>query len=122
MNRHEPTPLIYVAWMRHLQKLLIFDELGDLAELFPQPSPVFIERVFRDVDGAAGWCDIRQSTQVETCDEIAERALAEAIAELSEKVRTEHGGLEVGHCPCSSSRPRSPWRHTGTFMAHKYSH
>ncbi len=85
MNRHEPTPLIYVAWMRNLQRLLIFDELGDLAELFPQPSPVFIERVFRDVDGAAGWCDIRQSTQVETCDEIAERALAVAIAELSEK-------------------------------------
>ena len=83
MNRHEPTPLIYVAWMRHLQRLLITDELGDLADRFPQPSPVFIERVFRDIDGAAAWCDIRQSTRIETCDVIAERALAEAVAELS---------------------------------------
>ncbi len=85
MNRHEPTPLIYVAWMRHLQKLLITDELGELADRFSEPSPVFIERVFRDVDGAAWWCDIRQSTRVETCDEIAGRALIEAIVELSGK-------------------------------------
>ncbi len=85
MSRHQPTPLIYVAWMRHLQKLLITDELGELADRFSRPSPVFIERVFRDVDGAASWCDIRQSTRVETCDEIAGRALVEAIVELSGK-------------------------------------
>ena len=83
MNRHQPTPLIYVAWMRHLQRLLVTDELGGIANRFRRPSPVFIERVFRDVDGAAEWCDIRQSTQIETCDEIAERALIDAIDELS---------------------------------------
>jgi penicillin amidase len=85
MNEHLPEPLIYAAWMRALQQRLIRDELGPLADEFWQVEPVFIERVFRDVNGAAEWCDIAPSTADENCTEIARLALDDAIQELVEE-------------------------------------
>lgn len=84
MDSNLPEPLIYAAWIRNLQIRLAEDELGDLIHRISRPSPVFIERVFRDVDNASEWCDIRQTSTVETCVEIARRALDEALVELSE--------------------------------------
>jgi penicillin amidase len=54
MNEHLPEPLIYAAWMRALQQRLIRDELGPLADEFWQVEPVFIERVFRDIERGGG--------------------------------------------------------------------
>lgn len=85
MDQHVPEPLIYAAWMRQLQRRLIVDELGSLADEFTQVEPIFIERVFRDVDGAAAWCDIRPSSKIETCEEMARIALDAALIELTEK-------------------------------------
>lgn len=82
MNEHMPEPLIYAAWMRQLQQSLIRDELGPLVREYTHPNPVFLERVFRNVDGAADWCDIAQSTPKETCTEIARASLDAALAEL----------------------------------------
>ena len=84
MSEHIPEPLIYAAWARSLQRKLAADELGPLIEHFPRPNPVFIERVFRDIDGAAVWCDIHQSTKIETCEDIARISLDQALFELSE--------------------------------------
>jgi len=84
MNEHLPEPLIYAAWMRSLQQALVQDELGPLARQFKHAEPVFIERVFRDIGGAAAWCDIRQSSPVETCTEIARQSLDTALLELVE--------------------------------------
>jgi penicillin amidase len=83
MSEHLPEPLIYAAWMRALQFRLIRDELGPLAEEFNHLEPLFIERVFRDVEGAGRWCDVLRSAPVETCDEIARMALDDALVELS---------------------------------------
>ncbi|ATX66026.1 penicillin acylase family protein [Roseinatronobacter bogoriensis] len=85
MNEHLPEPLIYAAWMRELQTRLIRDELGPLAERFTHVDPVFIERVFRDTDGAGEWCNIVQSSVRETCTEIAITALDEALLRLTER-------------------------------------
>lgn len=85
MNEHEPEPLIYAAWMRNLQAYLIRDELGPLASEFTQVDPVFLERVMRDVDGASVWCDIRPSTRIETCTDIARQSLDAALLELITK-------------------------------------
>ena len=85
MNEHLPEPLIYAAWMRHLQERIIRDELGPLAEAFTHVEPVFIERVFRDTDGASEWCNIVQSSVRETCTEIAINALDEALLRLTER-------------------------------------
>jgi len=79
MNEHLPEPLIYAAWMRALQERLVRDELGPFADAFGHMEPLFIERVFRDTDGASVWCDVRQSAPVETCDDVARLALDDAL-------------------------------------------
>ncbi len=92
MNEHLPEPLIYMAWMRFLQNRLIEDDLGGpLAASFAHVEPLFIERVFRNVDGAAAWCDVIQSEPVETCAQIARLALDDALVWLDE---TYGGTLE----------------------------
>jgi penicillin amidase len=88
MNEHLPEPLIYAAWLRALQDRLIHDELGPLANDYIHPDPVFIDRVFRDTDGAAAWCDVIQSATLETCPDIARIALDEALLTLSERYGT----------------------------------
>ncbi|MDP5334730.1 MAG: penicillin acylase family protein, partial [Paracoccaceae bacterium] len=75
MNEHLPEPLIYAAWLRALQDRLIRDEIGPLADEFTHVEPLFIERVYRDVDGAGVWCDVIQSAPVETCTDMARLAL-----------------------------------------------
>jgi len=85
MNEHLPEPLIYAAWSRALQQRLIRDELGPLADAFTRVEPLFIERVFRNIDGAGRWCDIVQSAPVETCSDIARMALDDALVELKQK-------------------------------------
>jgi len=84
MNEHLPEPLIYASWVRALQKRLIEDELGPLADAFTRVDPVFLERVFRDIDGAGVWCDVQQSAPTETCTDMARLALDDALVYISE--------------------------------------
>ena len=84
MNEHLPEPLLYAAWLRALQKRLIQDELGPLAEDHVKVEPLFVERVFRDVDGASQWCDVTQSARVESCAEMAQLALDDALIWIEE--------------------------------------
>ena len=85
MNEHLPEPLIAEAWMRALMDRLIRDELGAMADSFTHISPVFIERVYRNVDGASVWCDVIQSAAVESCTDLSRMALDDALLRLSEK-------------------------------------
>ncbi|WP_086000843.1 penicillin acylase family protein [Pseudooceanicola batsensis] len=96
MNEHLPEPLIYSAWLRALQMRLIQDDLGPLAAEFEHVEPVFIERVFRDIDGAGAWCDIRQSSPVETCSDIARMALDDALIWIGETYGTALESLRWG--------------------------
>ncbi|WP_170359018.1 penicillin acylase family protein [Ruegeria arenilitoris] len=96
MNEHLPEPLIYAAWVRALQKRLIADDLGPLAKEFKQVEPLFIERVFRDIDGASAWCDVRQSAPVETCTDMARLALDDALVWISERYGSQLESLRWG--------------------------
>ncbi len=97
MNEHLPEPLIYAAWMRALKDRLIRDELGGpLAQEFTHPDPIFIERVFRDEEGAAVWCDILRTSPVETCPEIARLALDDALLWIGERYGTNLAALRWG--------------------------
>ncbi|MCA1774475.1 MAG: penicillin acylase family protein [Loktanella sp.] len=96
MNEHLPEPLIYAAWLRALQDRLTRDELGPLTAEFTHPDPVFIERVFRDVDGASAWCDVLQSAQVETCTDISRQALDDALIWINETYGTTIASLRWG--------------------------
>ncbi len=96
MNEHMPEPLIYAAWLRSLQARLIQDELGPLADEFDHVQPLFIERVFRDVDGASVWCDVMQSARVETCAEMSRLALDDALLWINETWGTQLESLRWG--------------------------
>jgi len=96
MNEHLPEPLIYAAWVRALQIRLIEDELGPLHEEFTQVEPLFIEKVYRDIVGAGQWCDVVQSTPVETCAKIARLALDDALAGLEKTYGSEITALRWG--------------------------
>ncbi|WP_371157304.1 penicillin acylase family protein [Jannaschia sp. 2305UL9-9] len=84
MSEHLPEPLIYAAWMRALQDRLIRDDIGPLADAYNRLEPLLIERVFRNTDGAAAWCDVIQSSVVESCTDIARLALDDALTYLDE--------------------------------------
>jgi penicillin G amidase len=83
MDRHQPEPLIFSEWLRALQRRLAADELGPLFAEFDGPRPLFVERVFRDVDGASVWCDVDKTPEQESCTEMASEALDDALAELA---------------------------------------
>lgn len=85
MNEHLPEPLIATMWLRVVQERLIRDELGPMAEEFTHLQPIFIERAFRNIDGASEWCDVIQSSPVESCADIARIALDDALLRLAEK-------------------------------------
>jgi len=96
MNEHLPEPLIYAAWMRRLQDKLIRDDLGPLADAYRHIEPLFIERVYRNIGGAAAWCDIRQSTITESCTDIARIALDEALLAIGADYGTALESLRWG--------------------------
>ncbi len=96
MNEHMPEPLIYAAWTRALQERLIRDDLGPLADEFTHVEPLFIERVFRNVGGAAAWCDVRQSAPKETCADMARLALDDALIAIEERYGQQLEALRWG--------------------------
>ncbi|WP_460273531.1 penicillin acylase family protein [Celeribacter sp. ULVN23_4] len=96
MSEHLPEPLIYYAWMRALQDRLIRDEIGPLTREFTHVDPLFIERVFRNIDGASAWCDVIQSAPVETCTDIARQSLDDALLWIGEHYSTNLESLRWG--------------------------
>ncbi|MGH1354928.1 MAG: penicillin acylase family protein [Thalassovita sp.] len=96
MYEHAPEPLIYSAWIRALQTRLIQDELGPLAKEFTHVEPLFIERVYKDVNGASVWCDVLQSAPIETCSDLARMALDDAILWIEERYGTQLESLRWG--------------------------
>ena len=84
MSEHNPEPLIFAAWTRTLQRRLIVDEIGTLTDGMRALRPLFIERVYRDIDGAAEWCDVTQTSRIEDCVELARSSLDETLLKLSE--------------------------------------
>jgi len=96
MNEHMPEPLIYAAWLRALQERLIRDNLGPLADEYTHVEPLFIERVFRNIDGAAWWCDVIRSAKIESCSDIARLALDDALIWIDETYGTQLEALRWG--------------------------
>ena len=82
MHRHGPEPLIFAEWVRALTRRLASDELGPLFAEFEGPRPLFIERVYRDIEGASIWCDVDKTPETETCGQMASIALDDALARL----------------------------------------
>ena len=85
MSEHESEPLVFSAWLDALVPLLVSDELGELASSYQGPRPLFLERVFKDIEGASRWCDdISTTDDEESCSTIAAKALDQALEKLVE--------------------------------------
>jgi len=84
MSEYLSEPLIYVSWMKKLQERLMKNNLGGLSNQFTVLDPDFINRVFQDIDGASRWCDLINTTQKETCIDMARQSFNLTILELIE--------------------------------------
>ncbi len=67
-----------------------------LADEFNHVEPLFIERVFRDVDGASEWCDVIRSSERETCAQIASQALDDALVWIGDRYGSQVDSLRWG--------------------------
>ncbi len=85
MDRMSPEPLVYWAWVRALQRRILQDEFPVMAAVWNTPNPDFLYAVLRDRDGAAGWCDVRPSEQLESCQLMVGRALKDALDWITDR-------------------------------------
>ena len=75
-------PLLFAAWYRELSRLIEADELGPLFSGFWSVRPEFMEEI---LERRQIWCDDLATEAVETCAELASRALDLALADLARR-------------------------------------
>ncbi|MEM7526556.1 MAG: penicillin acylase family protein [Pseudomonadota bacterium] len=112
MDRNRPEPLIFAEWLRQLTLRLASDELGPLMPLVEGLQPLFVERAFKDIGGAGIWCDIDKTPERETCAEMAEAALDDAIARLVRDYGPNPEGWRWGAAH-RAEHPHTPLGHIG---------
>ena len=81
MARDRPEPLIFIAWLRSLNRRLYADELGDAFPRYWGLRPAFVRQALTT---RPAWCDDVTTQEKETCETILTRALSEAVAELAD--------------------------------------
>jgi penicillin amidase len=82
MRADAPEPLLFAAWYRELSRLVYADELGELFLSFWRLRPEFMTRILTE---RQTWCDDVGTAPVETCAELAARALELALADLASR-------------------------------------
>ncbi len=112
MDQHGPEPLIFSEWMRALTRRLAADELGPLFETFEGERPLFVERVYRDIDGASIWCDVDKTPEKETCAQMASLALDDALANLARDYGSNIEGWRWGEAHVAVQR-HTPFGYLG---------
>lgn len=80
MGRDAGAPLIYVAWLQALNRLILSDDLGpDFAE-FRRPRVPLLVRILQNDEP---WCDNVATKPIETCKQQVAAALDEALVTLA---------------------------------------
>jgi penicillin amidase len=87
---------IYEAWMIHLERSLFGDDLrGSLyEEMADTANPTFLETVLADATLSAAWCNDVLTPPLEDCNAIAQRALGDALDDLSARMGDDIGGWQ----------------------------
>ena len=85
MDRYSPEPLLFWVWVRALQQRILKDEFPTAKQLWTRPNPDLVYAVLSDRRGSAIWCDIRQSSPRETCEEQVRVALDDALGWLVDR-------------------------------------
>ena len=93
MDRNRPEPLIFMAWVREINRALYADELG---KLFPLYFGVRPEVVRRMLTTDTKWCDDVRTPETETCDQRIAGALDRALLDLRKRYGAEPADLRWG--------------------------
>jgi len=80
MDRNQPAPLIFMAWMRNLTKAVYADELGSMFEAYWGYRPIFMSNIL--IGDQSHWCDDIKTAAAESCDMQIAASLTAATAEL----------------------------------------
>jgi penicillin amidase len=80
MARNIPQPLIFIAWLRALDRRLLADELG---ELYPHYAGLNTQTIKTILEREKNWCDDKSTAKQESCDDQVAASLADAMGELS---------------------------------------
>lgn len=106
MVADRPEPLIFQAWIRKFSKLVTEDELGDLQALSWGRKGPFLHRVLSQ---RQKWCDDTRTEPTETCAQMLERALDEALDWISERQGSDMADWQWGqeHIAIGAHRPFS---------------
>ena len=73
MARTIPQPLIFIAWLRALDRRLLADELG---ELYAQYGGLHTQTIKTVLGRATSWCDDKSTPAQESCDDQVTASLA----------------------------------------------
>ena len=92
-----PEALIYTTWLAEIDRLIFSDELGPMFADLGQADPYRIERIYRNVGGAAKWCDVTPTPEQESCADISNAALDKALARLTKQYGEDFNQWRWGH-------------------------
>lgn len=93
MDRNRPEPLIFMAWVREINRALYADELGKLFPLYLGVRPKVVRRMLT-VD--TSWCDDVRTPVKETCNQRIATALDRALSDLRKRYDAEPADLRWG--------------------------
>jgi penicillin amidase len=82
MARDIPQPLIFLSWLRALDRRLLADELGSL---YAHYGSLHTQTIKEILQRATGWCDDKSTPRKESCDDQIAGSLADAMNELSDR-------------------------------------
>jgi len=121
MDKEKAAPLIYTAWLRELAKQIYADELGDQ---FTRHWALKIDFVADAMTGKAEvtkWCDHLLTDPMEDCASLAQTALQQSIADL-----TQHYGDDLetwawgeAHLAVHAHRPFEQFPILRSYFSHR---
>ena len=79
MDRERLEPLIFAAWLRALNRHIYQDELGAQFGSYWRYRPRFVKNILTKDQR---WCDRVDTSKTETCGDILEQSLTQALQEL----------------------------------------
>lgn len=111
MSADAPEPLIAVAWIDRLRRLVFEDEAGErlFALLERQRSRMRPLLPAMTEQSHAKWCDDVRTPAAETCAQMLDRALEDAVDDLARRYGEDMGAWKWGqaHVSVSEHRPLS---------------
>ena len=93
MQRDRAEPLIYMAWLRELMRVLLADELGPVFEDYRR---IRTEVIHRALSERTQWCDDVTTAEAESCADAVSRALEVSLEYLASNYGSEMGEWRWG--------------------------